>query len=257
MKCLTSLLAVGGFSTVSGFSLPVYPIEEDNNPLDCYDALQCSNYTISHYDIECNALLACYGSNMTYEDGGDPECYGESSCAMTTITAVPEDEGGDEYYNYNYECLGDRACADANFVLADDSTFYLYSYLSLTGSYVNTSSYSNQPQFRFRGPFAGRDATLRCFYGQDCELECHGNGCNGLKLMQRYDEDNNNNNEEMYEYEGYDIDCTYSEMNDLCPDGYELGMYANYIPDIPEGLFFVYLLILTLVLFNLYVFEFI
>ena len=117
------------------------------------------------------------------------------------------------------KCHGGRSCIKSTFHVngtayhADDSTevkVELYGYLSAQEMTIINECDGNT--IKFNGRDSGDYATVIYMW---IWFSCDGNGCNKSNNIMC---DNGNN---------ITIDCSYSEENILCPDGYKI----NYIED--------------------------
>ena len=160
----------------------------------------------SSYSIRCGGLASCANSQLISNELDDVNCYGEQSCANTTIA-----DTSDVY------CSGDHSCANSQITVT--SQIRAGGTLSLTNSqlYSGDSSVS----FNFWGFESGYNASLICGTGHTCYVNCYGNGCGNLNAECNGSESSCTLN----------INCYYAQYDEInCPSGYTIPSDIEEMP---------------------------
>lgn len=183
----------------------------------CYGAYSCFNSsylyidrdaTSQDYKLACHGLFSCAFVKSIYNDGGtNTNCFGELSCYQSNISAIP---------NGTITCDGDRSCANATVTGAQHN--YIRANFACYNAILNAYNYkytyrSSVIKFYMDANNAGYGATIICGDGIRCLIYCNGNACNNLTLV-CHDHGTNNCS--------FEIDCSYAEKSDICPNGYQL-----------------------------------
>ena len=113
--------------------------------------------------------------------------------------------GGDLY------CDGDRACSNATIYIENSNQIiYHCGHLSAQNSiFYPLESYTD---FRFYGDSSGQNATIVAKSGDEIDIICYTNGCDGLNLLcgDLSNSDTGCN---------FDVDCTSALKSGVCSDG--------------------------------------
>ena len=170
----------------------------------CYNTskIERTDESGSDNDILCEGLFACANVNNMVNNNGQIHCRGERSCSNSIIRSV----------NDYIFCLGSRSCEKS--IIYVSVGVYLRAYLSG----YNTTIYSNSSDVSIilRGMHSGYGARIICGIGHTCTVTCYTKDCNELKEIRCIDNNETSCN--------IILNCDYSEKNDLCPNGYELGL---------------------------------
>ena len=146
--------------------------------MSCWVALiyVCSVFIIPSFS-SCVEYEQCRNIRLTqseFED--DIYCYGELSCANTTLdypnTDIP-----------SIECFGDSSCLDSKWYNIFNQNFQFKSHAAFGISNVTISSYSSTITGEVYGYYSGYLATIYCYNSSQCNINCYGNSCEKLTLI--------------------------------------------------------------------------
>ena len=182
----------------------------------CHGSYSCSSSTIiqhtgtSEYDraIRCFGLNSCSHVDLIYNAFGDLQCWGELSCASSSITL----NNGDLY------CWGDRSCA--NTTIESGGTNYISGHMAAYKAVFKSLKATNYATYEFYGTESGKHAVILCRDNTYCTVNCYGNACNDLTLKcgdDKYDDTGNCT---------FHIDCRYAEKSNICPDRDSFSSYG-------------------------------
>ena len=193
--------------------------------ISCRASYSCSNVnTMYALDSQgCHGFRSCANTNSIQTQS--LSCQGELSCTNTNIGTTAYD-----HINLvNLYCRGHKSCANTSiFYNNNDETLKIEApgSLSLTDSIITTTSTTSTTtsspttggtvHVYFSGYYSGLNSIFTCGSGHECVIECNGFGCNNLTLINE-----NNNNSSM------SINCNSSNVNSMCPDGYDDDYLAN------------------------------
>lgn len=190
--------------------------DESNAQFDiCWEEYECQNLTFINNGIECNGYKSCQKNSLIKNDDEshfdaawssyDTDkiittfilCGGSHACEnVNNITITPSDG--------NAECSGVNSCVNAYFHQIPDELICFaasscknatinnvrkvefYGQYSGIGALVNADSSSWTATNVWIGSFgyySGYNATAYCWSGQDCIIDCEGNGCLGLTVI--------------------------------------------------------------------------
>ena len=170
----------------------------------CYKASIIQRTTTTQFGwINCDGLFSC--AYVEYISTGNSylDCHGELSCYNSIIYV--------EDFDKSLTCLGVRSCA--NSIIYNEYRVSFSGYYSGYNStlYSNGGSGGSDIYFYFYGVYSGLNANIICSDDDTCYIYCYGNGCNNITIICE--------NVGMCTLTIY---CYYSEMNEICPNGYEL-----------------------------------
>ena len=151
----------------------------------CLGSRSCQNVSSFYGNIANPAVLsghlaAAWSDNIRVElDANGLWCYGEGACYNVNNMSV---EAG------YLDCPGLYSCA--NSVTSLVSTSNGRGLLSLQSSVIysggialTTATGSSDSTARYRGFFSGFNGSFICESGNDCAVECEGNGCENLDYI--------------------------------------------------------------------------
>lgn len=152
-------------------------IKTDNKTY-CAGGWSCENTnTIVTNNLLCRATNGCSDiTNITLINTlGAVDCAGVKSCTNSQFRYTNPD---------HLSCFGDSSCQ--NVILNNAKDIGFYGEYSAIGAVINpngTIVEENELIVGFWGYFSGYNATVHCWSGQTCEIECFGNGCFGVNVI--------------------------------------------------------------------------
>ena len=141
-----------------------------------YSAQYMKSAVAGGNEIICGGFKSCdYVQFLNNTEGNILFCEGSTSCAnIRDVKAV------------DVACTDDYSCANSYF--SDAYVVDAWSAYSLYNAYFNISERTQNTTFYFGGYYAGLNTTVVCRNdgannGINCDINCYGNGCFGLKLI--------------------------------------------------------------------------
>ena len=163
----------------------------------CYNARQLQTQSSS---VGCNGLFSCAFIDNFYVGAGSIACTAELSCSNSRITIAQQGS--------SISCHGDRSCSNST-IFGD--IFYIDGNLGVADSILH--NLYDGGTFNLWGADSGYNTTIICKNGTSCDIICYSSACNHLTLLCEYGDDNC----------GFNMDCSYAEHSDNCPDGYYMS----------------------------------
>lgn len=139
--------------------------------LACYGGHSCEKIhsaTVSG-DFDCWGDHSCYGitTKGLTTTGGYTYCYGDLSCAHTTILSI-----------YNHIICGGRLSC-SNSIINQTPVIWARGAYVLYNSIIHST---NGMQLFMYGYLAGYNGTLICADHHSCTVQCRGNGCRNFRM---------------------------------------------------------------------------
>ena len=209
-QCQSSSSLSITYNSFLGYANKQNGIAASGDAIDCCGSFSCYNTTMIKQTgdqgyINCFGLFSCANvpdiSLMKIK--GTLSCYGERSCSYSNINL------GDAYVL----CSGAHSCADSVIYGGETDGIHLNGYAAAENSifYSANNSYNS---YWFSGMLSGNNATVICQNNNVCNLTCYVSGCTNLNLVSKNDAT-------------FWIDCTESDLNDIC-NGSNTNNYNNY-----------------------------
>ena len=240
--------------------------------IDCNEAFSCANQRLEYRYFDCNGFISCYNTTMDEYSMGDVYCQGSYSCYSANVLAAYGNEfhcaglyscglladrnawseptycygelscNGttiiDHDFNDGIQCYGGRSCLNSHIFTPWDGVVDMYVLGHMGAANAVVHECDEEAVWRnlyFRGAFSGRGVIVMKCNALGSSITCYGNACNDLILEGSVNDT-------------ADIDCSYAEKSNICPNGYsldimnELGYNSNYslilspyLPDILES----------------------
>lgn len=193
----THIACKGSFSCAN-----VSTIQGNGNIL-CYGGHSCFNAdkiselsTSSDYFLRCYGYYSC-GNVKLIESTQNVKCEATLACTNSVINIT----NGARIFGF-----GERSCE--NTTVYCNHVFYMYAHFAArNATFISTD---DSVTFDCQGRSSCTGATIICGTGHRCYLYCYGNSCEGLTLRCAEESPTSCN---------FQIDCTYSDKNDICPNG--------------------------------------
>ena len=228
---------------------------------NCDDAYSCASISINittfeSISINCYGYKSCYESSLIGSYNGDSfdhdtqiGCSGSYSCADSKIIQAStllcrglnscNSIHAQDTINSDSElwCSGEQSCTNSTFFMASASTIKCQGYLSCAdsifvfdsasvdvigyyGGYNSTFISAGGSSVQFWGSHSGYHATVICGLDHICSIDCDGGyACDYVALLCGNETDQYTNGCQ------FDVDCSKTSKNYLCPGGHENWAY--------------------------------
>lgn len=155
------------------------PVDPNSIYISCGGSFSCYQAVFlnaSQIEVGCEGLYSCAMIENINLNGSDLFCHGELSCFGSTITRLYASADG------SISCTGDRSCANSTFTLGGGTSVTIYGHLAAQNSIFQTfgGGAGGSIEISFFGRDSGDNVTIICGLGDDCTINCYGNGCNNV-----------------------------------------------------------------------------
>jgi len=136
--------------------------------LFCFGYYGCGRYYGTKTNIYAGNAVYCDGHSACYNSiissGSFLFCSGENGCYNSTIKKATHLYGDGDRSNYNS-------------IIYNTSYIYGWGYQSFYYATIIVNNKFARTSIMFYGYYSGKNATIHCYSGSTCVLDCQGNAC--------------------------------------------------------------------------------